>query len=137
MTTAIAMFANETFLATLTISQLNLLKLEEKIELFTELCAGPPSSIFLEATTEQQATHLFALLHPGEPLVHVRDRLVVYLELLEYLRAAKISLRESTKLLKDFPASFEPETMVLLHNAAAELKNGLSSFSNKVSESTF
>jgi len=117
------------------IHQLRLLLTDEKVELFKELCAGPPSSVFLDMGPQEQAVHLFSLLHPGEH--SEKDRLVVYLELLEHLRAAKISLRESTKLLKDFPATFEPETMVLLRNAAAELKNGLSSFSNKVSESTF
>ncbi len=118
-----------------TVDQLRLLLTDEKVELFKELCAGPPSSIFLSYGPQEQAEHLYTLMHPGET-VAPDDRLTNYIELLEHLSSTKGDLREATRNLKEYPNIDETQLQQLL-NSSRDMATAMAEFHRLVGEICF
>jgi hypothetical protein len=120
-----------------TVDQLRLLLTDEKVELFKELCAGPPSSIFLSYGPQEQAEHLYAILHPGETEENApADRLTNYIELLEHLSTTKHALRESTRNVKDY-SNLEAEVLTQLLISARAMASTMEEFHRIVGMACF
>lgn len=129
-------YVETNFMQTLTVPQLRALSTDAKINTWRALCDGGVPSVeeaFASAGPQEQAEHLYELMHPGEaPGAEPADRLAVYIELLENLSLTKRALREATRNLKIYPEHIEPEQLAQMHAASNEMATAMQEFSNVV-----
>lgn len=111
-------------LQALTLAQLRLLTTDTKVEVFKELCGTRPATLgyFLDASPQEQASHLYKLMHPEEKGVEqTEDRLLIYAQLCERLRESKMHLDASLNMLFNCPDVCAIETLEQMRFVANEL----------------
>lgn len=64
--------------------------------------------------------------------IEKEDRSVLYVQLLEHVQVAKATMRDIGALLKDYPNACDADTLLLLTNAAKEMRSGTTELLNKL-----